>query len=340
MSSEANYATWLDGSDAPQPKASPPNLYTKLKSQLNDAVLTIEALDKASLAMLQHDVEYHKTLQRLLAPLTAAPLSELVEETMKSGLEAISSKMSALIRSATPSHDKTRRAQSNQLAGSGSSPIGIPTEIGVVDRDALYITTGEDSDSSESQPSSPASIELESRRFGVLPGSHRRRLVETLVRRVQVRSSEALQQVIDQSGGGLLVIWLHLRSGSWKEGLGLQRLLKKLNQRADRDRGSGQHQNSMYESSKFVPGRRDAHESLRFLGPRHSTLRQDFSSNSASVFIDAWMTKDGSAIVFFAHSTEKWDVIYGTIKDLAPIVTGSSVLTRPDDRTHPSFNFL
>ena len=58
----------LDGSDGPQRQPAPPRAYQNFKELLYTALLAFETLDDASLAMLQHDVDYRNGVQRLISP--------------------------------------------------------------------------------------------------------------------------------------------------------------------------------------------------------------------------------------------------------------------------------
>ena len=196
----------IDGSDAPQSRPTPPPLYTKLKAQLNDVLLTIDALDKASLAMLKHDTDYRHTIQRLLAPLTATPLSELVEETMKSGLEAISSKISTFIPLPAPI------SQTPKGPASGPSPWAASVK----------------------KPPPPASAPIlepivSPRTTIATRAEARMQQVEGLVKGVKVRSREALQQLLDKSQGDLVLVWLLLFQGRWEETFNTKQLVQEIN---------------------------------------------------------------------------------------------------------------
>jgi len=210
-----DHSTHLDGSEASHTRPSPPPLYTNFKLQLFSALTTFDCLDKASLAMLKHDTEYHKILQRLLAPHTATPLSEFVEEMMKSGLEAISSKMSALI-SAEP--------QSSQLAGS----LALPTPTSISQISESVNPAGD----APSAPSTMLTAEGATTDSSTTQET-RAQQVETLVKGVQIRSLETIQQVIDESQNRLYLVWIYLQGGNWIEsGLDVSQLVDEMNQKA------------------------------------------------------------------------------------------------------------
>jgi len=67
----------LDGSDDLQRRPAPPPAYQNFKERLDATLLAFGSLDEASIAMLQHDVDYRAGIQRLISPLpdlaTSAP---------------------------------------------------------------------------------------------------------------------------------------------------------------------------------------------------------------------------------------------------------------------------
>jgi len=92
----------LDGSDTPAKQTQPPLLYTTFKKYLKNALIALEAFDQPSLAMLKHDDEFRDSVQRMLAKLTMAPLSELLEQAMKDSVQSIVSRLSAQIFPSPP----------------------------------------------------------------------------------------------------------------------------------------------------------------------------------------------------------------------------------------------
>ena len=92
----------LDGSDAPSGASTQAQLGSALKEHLKSALLILDALDQPSFANISADKEYKDSVQRLLSPLTTLPLSTVVDQAnrvLRSGLDAISAQMSAIVDS-------------------------------------------------------------------------------------------------------------------------------------------------------------------------------------------------------------------------------------------------
>ena len=95
----------LDGSDAVPGASTHVQRLSALKEHLKSALLIMGAFDQSSFASLSKDNEYKHSVQRLLSPLTTLSLSSVVDqanEVLRSGLDAISARMSAIIDSPHP----------------------------------------------------------------------------------------------------------------------------------------------------------------------------------------------------------------------------------------------
>ena len=92
----------LDGSDAVPGASTQGQLVSALKEHLKSALLVLGALDQSTFSDLSMDEEYKDSIQRLLTPLTSLPLSSVVDranEVLRSGLDAISARMSTIVDS-------------------------------------------------------------------------------------------------------------------------------------------------------------------------------------------------------------------------------------------------
>ena len=96
----------LDGSDGVSGASTQAQLVSALKEHLNSAILILDAFDQSSFSSLSTDKEYKDLVQCLLSPLTTLSLSSVVDQAnqvLKSGLDAISTRMSAIVDSPHPS---------------------------------------------------------------------------------------------------------------------------------------------------------------------------------------------------------------------------------------------
>ena len=229
----------LDGSDAPARPVETPAVYAKFKDDLKTALHSLEAFDQASFAMLKHDEEYRQAVERFLVPLTATPMSELVEQVMKSGLDFISSRISAqialppslnsLVTSSVSPQPRTSSnpPRNNHSTPQASSPTSTSSFQGTWDGPyypgtGMYVSPAltRMSDVPQRIPSAPKPS---------IPAPHSPSASFTI--QLQSRTtSPTPQESLSQGRGTTRVAWLHLLSGNWQNGMDPQRVASDLNE--------------------------------------------------------------------------------------------------------------
>ena len=146
----------LDGSDGPSTQPETPLLYTTFKEHLKNALLSLDGFDRASVAMLKHDNEFRDSVQRLLVTLTVTPLSELLDQAMKSGLDSIISHLSAHIPPVQP----LISSQPREATIPGSTPLVPQTSL------PLWPAPGPSSPSIASPPTPPTPSSVQTPKVG------------------------------------------------------------------------------------------------------------------------------------------------------------------------------
>jgi len=162
----------LDGSDAPSSKqARPPPRYAKFKESVKGALLLLARLDQASLAMLKHDEEYRHAVQTFLAPISSTPISEIFEQAMKSGLDAIVSHISTHLPTSRNTHPKPQISPSTRQLSTATAQSSFKAPFG--DGESLPSTVVSSSPGVFGAPGVPQSL------IPLIPGRSQPRLTTT-----------------------------------------------------------------------------------------------------------------------------------------------------------------
>ena len=256
----------LDGSDSPSSIQAPPPGYTKFKEGLKATLLLLAGLDQASLAMLKYDEEYQRAVQTFLVPLSSIPISEIVGQAMKSGLDAAISHISNHVRvSPVP--------PSMSMSGPRLFTPGVPpdSDIPGTAHPSLHVTPSMPQSSTTTQspfftplhggehlPPPPASPLHQGSRLKTAPINGLLGLAPAPqpVSRGQVATSWQGRLATmykaplpsDSQDNLVSVYVIHLMMGEWKRQNPLEGLIDRLNTQMDRQR------NRITSSPPFLAG--------------------------------------------------------------------------------------